>query len=150
MLCCTLRSGKETIFCINLHDIWRESLHGIWHIFHLRERGKGAVRRSIQLKIVLKEETPSRTSDRLDRQSLNFVQRDMHLSSSMMRAGFCFWVSLIPPRRFQELLDGLEVPQNHPSRSCAPGLRREIGCSNRAASCGSACISSRSAIDSIP
>jgi hypothetical protein len=44
-----MRSGKKTIFCINLHDIWRESLHGIWHIFHLRERGKGAVRRSIIL-----------------------------------------------------------------------------------------------------
>jgi len=31
---------------VNLRDIWRESLHGIWRIFHLPEEGTGAVRRS--------------------------------------------------------------------------------------------------------
>jgi hypothetical protein len=30
----------------NLQDIWRESLHGNWRIFHLPAEGNGAVRRS--------------------------------------------------------------------------------------------------------
>ena len=38
--------GKFPTQTVNLQDLWRESLHGIWRIFHLPEEGKGAVRRS--------------------------------------------------------------------------------------------------------
>ena len=31
---------------VNLRDIWRESLHGIWRMFNLPEEGKCAVQRS--------------------------------------------------------------------------------------------------------
>jgi hypothetical protein len=62
----------------------------------------------VQLKIVLKEETPSRTSDR---QSLNFVQRDIslqiiwrvffarYLAPFVTSSGLLNWLAIVKARR---------------------------------------------------